>query len=338
MSGEALKTKLRAMRGGLLKRNDYISLSRLGSVEEVGASLKNFPGYDRALGPLSSERLRRAPLERRLVFSLTDDYADIRRFVTGYRVRGLMENFFLKYEIRIIQTLITNISDERPGGFDPEELNRETRSVFNIKLAGLLSAKTVPELIAGLKGTAYYPVLSRVYRGDISPFTLVNQLDLFYYLNLWDKVNGYGDKKEIEPLRRVVGTEIDLKNIIWVYRFKRYRTEASTIFAHLIPAGYAMSMPELKRIAEAGGESAAKKYKRVFVKDASLEACYHSKMIETMERVFKKEPDSAALIFAYLFFKELEIYNVTSLIEGVRYGLPPSDILSYLSLPGTGVN
>ena len=38
-----------------------------------------------------------------------------------------------------------------------------------------------------------------------------------------------------------------------------------------------------------------------------------------------------AVITSYLFDKELELDRLTTVLEGVRYGLPPSETLKYVA-------
>jgi len=334
---EALRSKLTALRGKLLKRGDYAGLSRLGSVEAVGEALRNHPGYSAVIASLTAEQLRRVPLERRLIFSVTDDYRGVYRFVTDHQTRRLMDVFFMKYELRIVRTLLGNVFDGRPNDFDPEELGRETSARLGGRLPDLLAAKTLPGFVAALEGTAYYRPLAQAYREGASLFTLETQLELFYYLKLWNAANTRREKKDSELLKLFVGTEIDLKNIMRVYRSKRYYgMDAPRVYACLVPAGYNVHTSELKRVVESKEELPARKYKNVFTGDAGLERGYHAAMSETAARVYSGGADSSALILAYLYYKEREADNLISLIECVRYGLPTDMTMSYLRLPGDG--
>ena len=332
MGDEALKVKISAMRGKLMTRNDYVNMSRLVSVDAVGSAIRSREGYGEALSGLSAAALRRTPLERRVIFSITADYIDIYRFVTDHMTRRMMDNLFMKYEIRVIRTLLGYIFDERPTDFEPDELSRETGRVLNLKLSLLLKAKTVPELIAALGGTVYYSVLAQVYRENISLFELETQLDLFYYLRLWNAVKKYPVKTEKKALEFIIGAEIDLKNIMRAYRFKRYGTPPDKTYAHLIPAAYKTDMPELKKITDSDFELPAKNYKNVFAAGGGLENCCRKKMSELCGKTLSDNKISSARVFAYLYLKELETNNLTSLIEGVRYRLAPGDILSRLTV------
>jgi len=322
----ALITKITAMRGKLLTREDYASLSRLGAVESVGNAIRSLEKYSAALGQISATGLRRSPLERRLVFSAIQDFRNIYKFVTDDKLRGLMDIFFMKYEIKIIQILLGYIYDERPNDFDPEEITLETGKLLNNKINALSKIKTVPEFINGLSGTAYFNVLSAVYKDNISLYELETQLDLFYYLKIWRAA------KKNAVLKHIAGTEIDMKNIIRAYRLRRFKPEPSMIYASLIPASYKLKASELKNIAEAGAQidDAARKYKNVFNASISPEKCFLIKISKTVNGALKYSRDAASHIFAYLFLKELEIYNLTSLTEGVRYGLTSDEIESYL--------
>ena len=63
------------------------------------------------------------------------------------------------------------------------------------------------------------------------------RLDTAYYLQLWRGLNML-DKSSRDALRRVIGAEIDLQNILWMYRLKRfYGVVGDATFAYLIPVG-----------------------------------------------------------------------------------------------------
>ena len=67
------------------------------------------------------------------------------------------------------------------------------------------------------------------------------------------------------------------------------------------------------------------KGKEAFVKMED-EISYRSIMKQVYQRVSRKYPVSMAPVLKYLHEKELEIERLTTIIEGIRYQVPPKDI------------
>ncbi|MCL2049755.1 MAG: V-type ATPase subunit [Defluviitaleaceae bacterium] len=60
------------------------------------------------------------------------------------------------------------------------------------------------------------------------------------------------DKPDREALKRVFGTEIDLKNILIIYRLKKhFDTHGDMVYAHLIPSSYKLRAQEINQLAHA---------------------------------------------------------------------------------------
>jgi len=71
-----------------------------------------------------------------------------------------------------------------------------------------------------------------------------------YYSNLWKCVNSL-DKQNRVALRSVIGAEIDISNIIWIYRLKRYhRISGPRVYGYLVPVRYRLSTAATSRLAD----------------------------------------------------------------------------------------
>jgi len=65
--------------------------------------------------------------------------------------------------------------------------------------------------------------------------------DLQYYLTLWRGIRAL-NKPDFSAMQRILGTEIDLQNILWVYRLKRfYEISGDEVYGFLIPIRYRLS-------------------------------------------------------------------------------------------------
>jgi len=74
--------------------------------------------------------------------------------------------------------------------------------------------------------------------------------DLQRYLALW---RGIGTLDEIDRLsmQRIVGTEIDLQNILWVFRLKKfYEIYGDNAYSYLIPIRYRISKDSFTKMVE----------------------------------------------------------------------------------------
>jgi len=141
-------------------------------------------------------------------------------------------------------------------------------------------------------------------------------------------------------MEHIKGTEIDLRNIMWIYRLKNYYSvTGSRIYAYLIPINYRLKTASINRMVQSGDsqslmdEITGGPYGEIFTDFENLELKFGRAMHKVYMEEAKKHPDSLAVVANYLFEKEMELHNITTILEGVRYGLPAMTILSYLSLP-----
>ena len=50
----------------------------------------------------------------------------------------------------------------------------------------------------------------------------------------------------------------------------------------------------------------------------------------TLEKEARKDPDSVAVLYSYLYHKEHEVNRLTIAIECVRYGIPAEEAIRYI--------
>jgi len=73
---------------------------------------------------------------------------------------------------------------------------------------------------------------------------------LNHYIAQWKRLNRL-DKPNRIALKSTLGAEIDLNNILWMYRLKRYhRVTGNATFGHLIPIRYMLSREATRRMAD----------------------------------------------------------------------------------------
>ena len=147
-------------------------------------------------------------------------------------------------------------------------------------------------------------------------------------------------KADLEVYTRNLGTEIDLLNLQWIYRAKKYYNMlAPDLYAMLIPIQYRLSKAQFKALVEApsleeffrilnDGTSYGRKY--TFNEKDNVEAIVNHHLEYLYMTAYRKKPYSMASLVSYLFMKEKEIKIITTVLECVRYGLPPAKTLQYV--------
>ena len=163
--------------------------------------------------------------------------------------------------------------------------------------------------------------------------------DLHYYTNLWKAKNKLlkGINKDIAT--SVTGTEIDMQNIIRIYRLKIYYKPAKEyIYKHILPINYKISSEMIMQMAEADNEVnlltliKSTHYGEYFSEEQRIEESFYEAQSLAYKHARKRSQNSIAPVICYIFRKELELRNIISISEGVNYSLKPHDIIR--QMPG----
>ena len=222
--------------------------------------------------------------------------------------------------------------------------SRELRGFFqklsNIHMEELSQAGTISELLEALRDTRYKKVLLRLdYGREITLFDYEMTLDLYYFSELWKQKDKILRGAELEMLTRTFGSQIDLLNLTWISRAKRYyQLPTTSVFALVIPVTYHLRDEEIQAMATASDEKELEEilartyYGRRFEEVAAGELEKLNRQL--LNRIYgeerRKNPYSLAVVTSYLHDKEEEIDKLTTVLEGVRYGLEPRETLAYI--------
>lgn len=328
-----LVTKTKAMHGGLLKREDIIRLSEYETVEEFISFLREYGSYA-PIYQSHEEIAHRAQVEAVIDDTLYSDYGKLYRFASGEQRRGL-EIVFLRYEVNILKRCLEYACQGgREQNFSYLNLFFDSHAGFDT--AAVTGAENMPELVQALAGTRYEGFMKRLQENTAMTYAdYAVQLDIFYYKTAWRMKGKLKDAGMQEIVTRILGTEIDWLNIMWMYRSKRFFGRGQTeIYADIIPITYRLKKTELKRLLGAEGvdEFIAVLAETSYFsgKDAEVklgdEITFRRMRDRTYEKVCRKYPMSLAPVLKYLYDKENEIDILTTILEGVRYQIPAREI------------
>ena len=91
-----------------------------------------------------------------------------------------------------------------------------------------------------------------LYTSHPTLFDYEMTLDLFYFSYLWKTYHKMFKGKELTTLRETYGSMIDLLNIQWIYRSKKYyRITNADIYALLIPIRFKLKQVQIAQLVEA---------------------------------------------------------------------------------------
>jgi len=325
----SIVTKIRAMNRRLLDERDYESLIMSHSIVDIVAYLRQHQGYGRLFEKIDDIIYYRADVEKVLFKNVLTDYVKLYKFSDG-KHRKFLAYYLKRYEIKILKLCLRMIYE---GEMDYDLLTYKDffDKYTNIDMGLLSGSSTIDEFIIHLRDTDYFDIL-RVFIGVAEPnlFDFETALDLHYFKNIWKHKSKYLSESEQGMFVEIVGVDIDMLNIQWIYRLKKhYDISGADIEPLLIPIHYKLKKEDIKHLINSTSDEEfygmvnATRYGRLMgtIDGNSIERAYDRVMEGMYDAQAKKYPYSMATINKYLYKKENEIKKLTTIIECVKYGI-----------------
>ncbi|MCH5185452.1 MAG: V-type ATPase subunit [Oscillospiraceae bacterium] len=328
----AVNAKLKAMSAGFLDKSDYDALLEKNSVGEICGYLKNNTVYGKTLENTNEEEIHRAEFEQLLNAACYDDYIRIFRFMGLYE-RKVFNYYIIKKEIEYIKAAVKRIfktvGGDEYGMPEPDEfLKKHTKVNFE----RLFKADDFYGILDACRGTGYYKILYRESTSDLKSEMIVMMLDIYYYRLLWNEVGRFIEEKS--ELIDLFGKKIDILNIMWVYRCKKYfNMPHEMIYTHIIPISYKMTRENLADIVSGDIDHLINtvkntRYRKLFenIDSGFAEEKYRYIMHDILSKKFRRAKEPVTLAVAYILLRDNEIQNIKTIAEGKRYSSDPDSI------------
>lgn len=332
-------TKVRAMEAKLLTKQAFEEISHMKSVPEIVVFLIENTTYKDVLESLDPELVHRGNIEKMLQISLYQDYTKIYRFCS-LEQRRFLRLYLKRYEVDLVNYCLRIVMNHYQEPFDLGYKKPFFDKYSQISIDHLVRARTTDELIENLRDTEYYETLRKLRDGcAVSLFDYDLALNLYYFTSLWRERKKVLKRKELEIFTKDCGIKINLLNMQWIYRAKKYfNLTPADIYALLIPIHYKIKTELIREMAEAESletflaaaakTSYGKRYKlggEYTVEKMYADCLWH---LYTADR--RSDPYSMASVNTYLFMKEQELEKLTTAMECVRYGVSPGETLEYV--------
>ena len=334
--------KICAMKSKLLKENDYRRLAELCCVKDIALYLKETVRYKALFENEDIDSIDRLSFEEIICHSGDSDLISLRRFMSADG-KELLMLFVMEKEVAFLKQILRSIesgSKYQPGFDDGGIL----RKYFSFDVNHIADSESLKELAENLQGSKYYEQLSLfAQKPDFyNLFNMEMALDTYYYKYVWNAAKKNLKGSEKRTFLQSYGSKIDMLNIMWILRCKKYfEVDKKTLKSLTLPIYYGLRKESIEEMINAHNEDELyriilnTKYADIFRdREESFEQVWANVTMEKEAKSAKVNPFSVFTIIEYLNVKETEIKNLIKIAEATEYNLDKSEILQYITMKG----
>lgn len=335
----AVMAKARAKYGKRLKDKDYQSLLSCKSVAEIMVYLKSYTHYAGALKEINEHDVHRGKLEKLLRQNLYYDFSSLCSYETG--VGATFSTYITrKTEVELLISYLTLLNSNSTEDFIfrfPAYF--EKHASFN--LAKLAKVKSYGDFLNELEKSPYYSILAK-YKPDengILPLsTIENRLYSVVYKGLFNGINKNCPKSEQGELLSLFNTILDYENFIRILRLKKfYNMSPIEIQTNLLPFG-SLKQNQIEALCNTSDSKETFELMCTFKQGYYINKTSYNETDNLVQKIKHRKSvkniyyssSPAAVMISYMFATEIELANITCLIEGARYNIDSKKIESLL--------
>lgn len=328
-SFHAAAAKMDKMASELLSDEDFASLVQEQDFESLLGRLKKFPMGEEInvtdsayMAELKLQHYRRAQLKK-LMYYYDGKYKSF--------VKAVLDWYEYETVKKVLRMLQVNKSDKE----SKQSLAREFAKLQVDPVA------TIPAFVNELKHTKYYNVL-QPYEDEKSSgvlFYMEMNLDKQYYQELVKISRTFGQDEQ-RALKTLLGRKIDLYNIIWIYRGRKYYNLLSEELINFsIRGGAKFTFDDMRRLCYMDEldefVAAIRHTEYAFLFDGDRQEVYmHRRMGRYLHYLAQREFVRATFDFekfiAYFYLLDDTMKDITTLMETTRFGLAPEEKEKFL--------
>jgi V/A-type H+-transporting ATPase subunit C len=337
MKSGALYARAKCMYGKRLTREQYEALASRHSMSDLILYLKAETGYKDVLAGINENMLHYGQIEALIKRNLLREYQRLCALAFG-NDRKLMDFILLRAEMMEILEFIMLLMAGRQGEYIcglPDLLRSRTK----INFAGLASCTDYSGFMEALRGTHYYPTLSDFAVQSPIDFT---QLELAitrdYYRRIQEMAKHIADARTRKAIQARYRVQVEIININRIIRMKRYFGYSSgDTRKNLIRLGKTKDSALVQALVEADADSldAVMENSRfggvaTSISNRDPERICYTLIYRRDVRVMYDPTPTVEAALAYIDLKEIEMRNIITIVEGIRYGLSVPKIMEYL--------
>jgi V/A-type H+/Na+-transporting ATPase subunit C len=338
--------KVMALKSYLLSADDYHYLLRARDLGDLVGYLlttaygQTLSGWDWGRGDAEAE------LSRRLYGDLAQAFLKVRR---GLKKRESRFVDLLVY--RLVAENLKVVLRALNLGLDPVRTAARLlplSALSSLDFQEMLRQQTIPRLADYLAPTVWGPPLAKGlprFEREANLFPLEMSLDLFVFASLWQGREGLS-RADRRIAGDILGTLADITNITWAGRCRDlYGFPPEETYQYLLEAGSFISPGARRDLAFATntGEMILYLPRRSYIEllqgagdRGEVEARLRQHWMATLQKNLERLPFQIGLPVTFLFFKELELDNLITLVTGMLLDLPSEKVAPWLWRQGAG--
>lgn len=336
----ALDTKVKALKAQMLTGKDFMNLIEFDNLKEVISYLREKTQYGPYLKNFSTDEVSRADIEGLLYQVVLDNAKKLLYFVLGSD-RDIIKLIIQQINLESFLVLLRALNKKENFQNLIKHLSySEDSKYFPIKK--LLNVDNWDSFKDALKNTIYYRSLETYSTLDNQNlFELEKTFERSYYDLLSKKIKNLNNSSN-KDLIKLLRSEIDMLNLIWIYRAKKfYNFGPDRILPFIYKGGLFIREDDLLRLASARDFDDFlellrnyKQYNFLFDHEGvNLDLHMDRRMKRFLYFQFEQLLTFGhAISAAYSYLRMLldEIDDLISIVEAKRYNLSKEETQEYL--------
>jgi vacuolar-type H+-ATPase subunit C/Vma6 len=325
----------------LLRSEQFVQLLRLKDISGMYDFLLKSE-YARELSKIPAKEVDAYELEKIFYQKLSERLFFILQIASGNTKKAL-EHYCGRIEIENLKRITRAIHAKEK--LSEDVLIAVPRKYQTLNFSALLQIRTIQELIELLKESEYEDLRKAIdpYEKYDNPLVIESEADKIHYELLWKTLQKAIDKDEVRDL---IGTEIDLKNLLNVFTLRYMKVEQELLNRITINIHYRLSKNFIQQAASVSYQAIpqllnspiyvelARKAVELMNKGmmSETESIFSQYLYSYAETTALRNPNNLVYVFAYLELCFREARNLTTLAIGKQLRLEDEKTRSLLSL------
>ncbi len=338
-ASNAVLSKARAMYGKSFTPKNYTELLSCRNIPDIASYLKRKTGYSEVLSGVNESNIHRVDLEQKLKYKLFLDFESLGRYDISVG-EHFFEYIIARAEIEQIMHSLMLLAAGKSGEYIhtiPDFFYSHTK----VNLRALKNIRNYDDFLNVMKKSNYYKILLPFKPKDKKCIDLTGiETALYNYLyeTVFGIINRYVKGPAKKELTDFFNLYIDLSNLIRIVRMRKfYSLERDYMISALMSHG-TLSKEQLQKFID----SPNPKQMMSDMKNTSMGKKWFSRGLDVIDKVpmnmrydwcrhkirFSISPP--VVLMSYIFLKEIEIFNIINVIEGIKYRISPDQIKEML--------
>ncbi len=334
--------KIRAMLSYLIDPATFNSLLDAGDIFEVFEGIKKTP-YKSIIEHIDLGSINLQTLEKEFLAYDLKVFRKVQDALSTAREKDFVALLRERYELEELKVILRIWHKKLPVIW--EDYIIEPNISFDIDFKKIISSQSIEEIILLLDHTPYKTALLKVkdkFKDRNSTFYLEAALDVDYYKRLIACIEKFSPVDR-RIARRILGVEIDVENINWLIRLRKYYSLGmGEMLEWVIPGGDRINKETVRNFYTSDGltkfvESVALgpyvKIKDLIEENAILiENFLYGFLLREVRRALTGFPFTIGTVIGYLILKHKESKNIISLLNAKHYGWHKEEIVPLLNI------